>query len=108
MRAGSTVSSEATCRMASAAAPITCTASMMAGHSACQAPAARSCSWTRLVSTVDISAGIRAAEASATAQPAGFRLCGIADDPPPASRASPTSACISRLMSRAILPSTPV
>ena len=54
------------------------------------------------------SAGIARAEASATAQPAGFRLCGIADDPPPASRASPTSACISRLMSRAILPSTPV
>ena len=41
------------------------------------------------MSTVDISAGIRTAAASATAQPAGFRLCGIVDDPPPSSRASP-------------------
>ena len=39
--------------------------------------------------------------------PAGFRLCGIVDDPPPGSAASATSNCISSVTSRAILPSVP-
>ena len=43
-----------------------------------------------------------------SAQPAGFRLCGIVDEPPPGSDASPTSSCISSETSRAILPSAPV
>ena len=52
--------------------------------------------------------GRRVAAASATAQPAGLRLCGIVDEPPPGSDASPTSSCISSETSRAILPSVPV
>ena len=107
MRAGSTARPAITSRIASSAAPVACSASAITGHSACQAPTARSCSWTRPASIVAARPGRRAAAASVRAHPDGFCLCGIADDPPPASRTSPTSNCIRRLTSRAILPSTP-
>ena len=48
----------------------------------------------------------RAAAASVTAHPEGFCFCGIAEEPPPSSRASPTSNCMRRLTSRATLRKT--
>ena len=51
--------------------------------------------------------GIRGAGASTVAHPDGLRLGGIAEEPPPASAASLTSACISSATSRAILPQVP-
>ena len=83
------------------------TIAAIVGHSACQPPTARSCSCTMPARNAATSDGVRAAAASATAHPAGLRLCGIDDEPPPGSATSPTSSCIRSAMSRAILASEP-
>ncbi|MNQ93279.1 hypothetical protein D3C85_1087380 [compost metagenome] len=81
-------------------------------HSACQPPSARSCSCTMPASIVATSGGTRTATVSTAAQPTGLRLCGIVLEPPrpgpDGSATSPTSVCIIRDKSRAILPSVPV
>ena len=51
-------------------------------HSECQPPKPRSCSWDMAASSVDTRPGTRTAADSATAQPTGFRLRGMVDEPP--------------------------
>ena len=84
---------------------------MSASHSACQAPAARWCSWTsEPVSTPDAAAAPRA-QATASTDETGLRLCGIVDETPcpepAASATSPTSVWASSVMSRPIFPQAP-
>ena len=79
-------------------------------HSACQAPAARSCSWPMHASIVATRPGARRAAATAAMAATGLRLCGIVDEPPrpsPASCASPTSVCASSTTSNPALPHAP-
>ena len=83
--------------------------SAIVGHSACQPPAARSCSCGIAASIVATRPGVRIAPATAVTARTGFCLCGIDDEPPLpcASKASPTSDCASMVRSRPILPSAP-
>ena len=52
-------------------------------HSACQAPAPRSCSWTIAASSVATSPGACFAQPSAEIAATGLCLCGIEVEPPP-------------------------
>ena len=89
-------------RAAASAPPVSASASESAPHSACHAPAARSCSCSPPRAARPARAAVRA-QARASTAVAGLRLCGIVDDPPPAaSRTSPTSVCASRTTSRPI------
>ena len=72
-----------------------------------RSPAARSCSCAMPARKDATSPGMRVAAARAITLPAGLRLFGMADEPPPASATSPTSCCMSSVMSRAIFPSAP-
>ena len=74
-------------------------------HSACQAPAGRSCAETAEAARTDASAGAcRAADATSTDR-VGFALCAMDDDGPPvSSRASPTSVWAITRTSSAIVP----
>ena len=77
-------------------------------HSACQAPAARSCSCSMQASRVATSPGACLAHARADTAATGLRLCGIEDEPPGAvSRTSPTSVWASRTTSPAALAIAP-
>ena len=77
-------------------------------HSLCQAPAARSCSWTIAASSVATRPGACCAQPSAEIAATGLCLCGIEVEPPPRpSRTSPTSVWASSVTSRAALPTAP-
>ena len=80
---------------------------LSAGHSACQAPAARSSSWLPAAcSSVATRPGTCIAAARALTAAIGLCLCGIDDDPPlPSARSasSPMSLCARTTMSRATL-----
>ena len=100
MRAGSTCSPSRHSRAALAAPPDSASSSDSALHSACQWPAARSCSYSPPVSTPAFACASRAHARARTAR-IGLCLCGIAvDTPPGASETSPTSVCASRTTSR--------
>ena len=93
-----------TAASAATAAPDDWTIALTAGHSAWMPPMPRSCSCVIPVKYDATRPGMRDAAASTSAQPDGFRFCGIVDDPPPGSAASLTSACISSAISSAALP----
>ena len=97
--------------MLAAAPPAAASAAEMASHSDCHAPAARSCSCTRLPVSRPAAACARRAQASVRIDPTGFCLCGMVEDPPrpaPAGSAtSPTSVWAISTTSSAIFASDP-
>ena len=104
MAAGSTSRPVTVAAAWAAAPPARASSSESVSHSACQAPAGRSCSATTLPASTAARATARRAAAPARVAATGLRLWGSVDDPPGAgSDASPTSACMSRATSPVIL-----
>ena len=84
MRSASTCRPSSERRIAAAAPPVAASAVASACHSACQAPAARSCSCTALSSEHAPRSRARAARRRRRGpRSTGLRLCGIVDEPPP-------------------------
>ena len=80
MRSASTSRPSSVSRSRAAAPPVYASASESAFHSACHAPAARSCSCSTRRST-PAAAWTCSAQARTSTEPTGFRLCGIVDEP---------------------------
>ena len=93
------------------APPARASRSVMVSHSACQPPAARSCSAPSASSTTGTRAVPRLAAVTAATACTGLRLCGMVDDPPrpgaAASATSPTSVWESSTTSPPILAAVP-
>ena len=92
MRPSSTVSRSRQSRSQAAAEPTVTSRSCSGRHSACQAPAARSCSCTIAAISVATSPGARAAQATALIAATGLFLWGRVDDPPRRLAGAPSSA----------------
>ncbi len=78
----STRSAGSTSAIAAIAPPEVASASLSASHSACHAPAARSCGWGSPATSRAQWSRARVAHAKARTDPAGLRLCGMVDEPP--------------------------
>ena len=108
MRSASISSEPIAAAMACAAPPVYASAPDRASHSACHAPAARSCSWAREAERTESYPCTSSAHARASVDETGLRLCGSVEEPPFApSRSSPTSVCAMSTTSSPIFPSTP-
>ena len=108
IRSGCTSSPSSTSRIAAAAPPVRARASESGCHSACQPPAARSCSCARPPVSRPACACTRRAQAIARIEPVGLRLCGMRRGAAaPDSATSPTSVCDSSTTSSAIFESAP-
>ena len=112
MRAGSTVRPSSRARVWCSAPALSAKACGSASHSACQGPVARSwsCSMASSITATSWRTFFAAARMSSLA--IGLRFCGMVLLPPRpsacGSATSPTSVCIRRAVSVAILPSEPV
>ena len=82
IRSGSICSPSSTSAMFAAAPPAAASTPVMPSHSACQAPAARSCSCARLPIRRPAAACARRAQASVSVDPTGLRLWARVEDPP--------------------------
>ena len=107
IRSGCTSSASSVSAIAASAPPVWASAPESASHSACQAPAARSCSWSSASVSTDACAAASRAEARASAAPTGFRFWGIVEDAPAPAEISPTSVCARSRTSSAIFAAAP-
>ena len=104
----STSSSSRHVRSHAAAEPVERSSSVNGRHSACQLPAARSCSCAIAPRSVATSPGACAAHAAALTAATGLRLWGIVEEPPAApSATSATSVWAMSVTSRAAFATTP-
>ena len=111
IRSGSTSSCSRHSRSQAAAEPVLRRSSRSGAHSACHAPAARSCSCSIAPRRLATRPGAWRAPASAEIAATGLCLCGMAEEPPrsaPPSRTSPTSVWASRTTSPAALAAAPL